>query len=65
MKNTMSTQHDAKLPVKRNAEYHAKQIVKQLTMRPHLTNDEGCYDMYNDEIQMIEIVSKYLSKHFA
>jgi len=48
-----------------NADYHAKQIIKKLTMRPHLEDADGFYDMINDEIQMIEIVKDYLSKHYA
>lgn len=47
-----------------SANYHAKEIVKKLTSRPHLEDVDGFYDIYNDELQMIDIVEKYLSKHY-
>lgn len=47
-----------------SANCHAKEIVKRLTSRPHLEDKDGFYDMDNDEIQMIDIVEKYLSKHY-
>ena len=48
-----------------SANYHAKEIVKRLTSRPHLEDKDGFYDMDNDEIQMIKIVEDYLSKNYA
>lgn len=47
-----------------SANYHAKEIVKKLISRPHLEDVDGFYDIYNDELQMIDIVEKYLSKHY-
>lgn len=53
----------AKPNVMRSGNHHAQQIIKKLTSRPHLEDSDGYYDMINDEIQMIDIVEKYLSKH--
>lgn len=44
--------------------YHAKEIIKKLTSRPHLEDKDGFYDIVNDEIQMIKIVEDYLLKNF-
>ena len=51
--------------VKHSANFHAKQIIKKLTLRPRLEDDDGFYDMIADEQQMIEIVQKYLERHYA
>lgn len=58
--STDKTSHSVKL--QKLARRHAKQIITKLTMRPHLTDVDGFYDMCNDEVQMIDIVEKYLSK---
>jgi hypothetical protein len=42
---------------------HAVEIIKKLTSRPE-KNDDGYYDFYNDEKQMIEIVEEYLNRHY-
>ena len=44
-------------------EHHAKEIIKKLTTRPRLEDDDGFYDLVNDEIQMINIVKEYLSNN--
>lgn len=44
---------------------HAKSIIKKLTSRPHLEDDDGFYNMLADEAQMIKIVEHYLSQHYA
>lgn len=51
--------------VRHSANFHAKQIIKKLTSRPHLEDDDGFYDIIADEQQMIEIVQKYLERHCA
>jgi len=51
--------------VRHSANFHAKAIIKKLTSRPHLEDDEGYYDMVADEEQMIEIVEQYLLQHYA
>lgn len=51
--------------VRHSANFHAKAIIKKLTSRPHLEDDDGYYDMIADEKQMIEIVEKYLQRHYA
>jgi hypothetical protein len=43
---------------------HAKAIVKKLTSRPHLKDDDDYYDMVADENQCIDIVKEYLDKKF-
>jgi len=44
---------------------HAKEIINKLTTRPQMKDDDGYYDFYNDELQMIEIVETYLNRHFS
>lgn len=51
--------------VRHNANFHAKSIIKKLTSRPHLEDDDGFYNMLADEAQMIKIVEHYLSQHYA
>jgi hypothetical protein len=51
--------------VRHSADFHAKAIIKRLTSRPHLEDEDGYYDRIADEEQMIEIVEKYLSQHYA
>ena len=48
---------------KQKSKYHATQIVKMLTSRPHLEDRDGYYDITNDEIQMIDIVENYITNH--
>jgi len=43
---------------------HSIEIIKKLTSRPEKKDSDGYYDFYNDEQQMIEIVEKYLNRHF-
>lgn len=51
--------------VRHSTNFHAKAIIKRLTSRPHLEDRDGFYDMIADERQMIEIVEKYLERHYA
>jgi hypothetical protein len=51
--------------VRHSVNFHAKAMIKKLTSRPHLEDDEGYYDMIADEKQMIEIVEQYLTQHYA
>lgn len=50
--------------VRHSANFHAKAIIKKLTSRPYL-DDDGFYDMIADEEQMIEIIEKYLERHYV
>lgn len=51
--------------VRHSANFHAKAIIKKLTSRPYLEDDDGFYDMIADEEQMIEIIEKYLERHYV
>lgn len=55
----------AKPTVIRSTKRHAELIIKKLIIRPHLEDSDGYYDMIADEIQMIDIVEKYLSKYYV
>ena len=51
--------------VRHSANFHAKAIIKKLTSRPYLEDEDGFYDMIADEKQMVEIVERYLNRHYA
>lgn len=51
--------------VRHSANFHAKAIIKKLTSRPYLEDDDGFCDMIADEEQMIEIIEKYLERHYV
>lgn len=48
--------------MKRDARLHSKILIRKLTSRPHLKDDDGFYDVVADKKQMIDIVEKYLNK---
>ena len=58
-------QENGNADTRHSANFHAKAIIDKLTSRPYLEDDDGYYDMIADEKQMIEIVEKYLSQHYA